>query len=88
MNLSCTLCSREDLRKFAEEAKEIGVNYIGVCCGNSPAFTREVAEVFGHKPEASKYSPDMSLNYIFGKTEKTEKYGTAKLKEWMIGKQD
>ena len=88
MNMSCTLCSREDIRKFAEEAKEIGVNYIGVCCGNSPAFTREVAEVFGRNPEASKYSPDMSLNYIFGKTKKTEKYGSGKLRDWMIGKHD
>ena len=45
-NLSCVQCTRPEIRKFATEAKELGVSYIGLCCGNCPAFMREVAEVY------------------------------------------
>ncbi|XP_033739939.1 betaine--homocysteine S-methyltransferase 1-like [Pecten maximus] len=66
-NLSCVACSRDDIRQFAEEAKAIGVNYVGLCCGNAPFFFRELAEVYGRKPDACKYSPDVSANVIVGK---------------------
>ncbi|XP_033739937.1 betaine--homocysteine S-methyltransferase 1-like [Pecten maximus] len=66
-NVSCVMCSRDDIRQFAEEAKAIGVNYIGLCCGNAPFFFREVAEVYGRKPDACKYAPDVSANSAVGK---------------------
>ena len=53
-------CTRREIRQFAEDAKALGVQYIGLCCGNSPAFTREVAEVYGRTPGSSEYKPDMS----------------------------
>ncbi len=53
-------CNRYELAKFAREAHDLDVRYIGVCCGNSPAHTREVAEALGRRPEASRYSPVMS----------------------------
>ncbi|OWF45855.1 betaine--homocysteine S-methyltransferase 1-like [Mizuhopecten yessoensis] len=65
-NVSCVTCTRDDIRLFAEEAKNIGVNYVGLCCGNAPFFFREVAEVFGRKPGACKYSPDLSLSVLAG----------------------
>lgn len=66
-NINSCMCNRLDIRKFAMEAKEIGVQYIGLCCGNAPNFTRELAEVYGRTPEASKYSPDVSENVLIGK---------------------
>ncbi|XP_033739938.1 betaine--homocysteine S-methyltransferase 1-like [Pecten maximus] len=65
-NLSCVACNRDDIRQFAEEAKAIGVNYVGLCCGNAPFFFRELAEVYGRKPGACKYSSDLSLSVLAG----------------------
>ena len=65
-DLCSAMCSRSEIRRFAEEAKSIGVDYIGVCCGNSPAFTREVAEVYERKPIGSKHSPDISKSFLWG----------------------
>ena len=67
VDMNCVMCSRSDIRTFAEEAKEVGVQYVGLCCGNAPNMLREVAEVYGREPEASKYTPDLSQNIIVGK---------------------
>ncbi|KAK3098966.1 hypothetical protein FSP39_024758, partial [Pinctada imbricata] len=84
-NISCFECNRSDIRKFAEEAKNIGVKYIGVCCGNNGGLTREVAQVYGRKPEACKYSPDISLSCVFGESSKEEKYSrSSKIRDFMI----
>ncbi|XP_060082033.1 betaine--homocysteine S-methyltransferase 1-like [Ylistrum balloti] len=69
-NLTCVMCSRDDIKEFAEEAKAIGVNYVGLCCGNAPFYFREVAEVFGRKPDSCKYSPDKTANSCVGKPTK------------------
>ena len=64
------------------------MNYVGLCCGNSAAFMRELAEVYGRKPAACKYSPDISISFIFGEASKDEKYKRSnKIREFMIGKQ-
>lgn len=60
------MCNRSDIRQFAKEAKEIGVNYIGLCCGNAANYMREIAEVYGRNPEASRFRPDLSQNILFG----------------------
>ncbi|CAG2229440.1 BHMT [Mytilus edulis] len=65
-DLTAFHCSRTQIRKFAEEAKELGVQYVGLCCGNASHFMRIVAEVYGRTPPASKYSPDMSQHFIWG----------------------
>jgi betaine-homocysteine S-methyltransferase len=59
-------CNRYELAEFATEAAGLGVNYIGVCCGNAPHFVRSVAEALGRTPPASRYSPDMSKHAYFG----------------------
>lgn len=48
-------CNRYEIREFAKEAYDFGVNYLGVCCGASPALIREVAEAVGLTVPASKY---------------------------------
>jgi betaine-homocysteine S-methyltransferase len=59
-------CTRYELADFAREADDIGVRYIGICCGNAPHLTRSLAEALGRTPPASRYSPDMSKHAYFG----------------------
>lgn len=61
--------NRYELAAWAKEAKDIGVNYIGLCCGASPAMLRAVAEAVGVETINSKYSPDMEKHFLFGKEE-------------------
>ncbi|KAK3743737.1 hypothetical protein RRG08_043469 [Elysia crispata] len=62
-NLCCVQSSREDIRKFAEQARQLGVAYIGLCCGATPSLLREVVQAYGRSPELSRFSPNTSRNY-------------------------
>jgi betaine-homocysteine S-methyltransferase len=59
-------CNRYECAEFAREAAEIGVRYIGLCCGAAPHHIRAVAEALGRKVPGSRYSPDMSKHAFFG----------------------
>jgi betaine-homocysteine S-methyltransferase len=59
-------CNRFEIAEFGRAAYELGVRYLGVCCGAGPHHIRALAEALGRKPPASRYSPDMSKHYIFG----------------------
>jgi betaine-homocysteine S-methyltransferase len=58
--------TRFEMAEFAVEAKEIGVNFIGTCCGAAPHHVRAMAEALGRSVPASRYSPDMSLHPMLG----------------------
>src|SRR4051794_15603931 len=60
------VCTRYELGDFAREALELGVTYLGVCCGAAPHHIRAVAEAIGRTPPASRYSPDMSKHAFLG----------------------
>ena len=75
-----------EIAKFAKECKDIGIEYIGLCCGNSSHFLRIIAETYGKTPPASKYSPDMSKHYIFGEERRGTNYYTSVYKNSLIGK--
>ena len=62
--------TRFEMAGFAVEAQEIGVNYIGICCGAAPHHVRAMAEALGRKPPASRYSADLSLHPMIGKNVK------------------
>ncbi|XP_075721180.1 betaine--homocysteine S-methyltransferase 1-like isoform X2 [Rhipicephalus microplus] len=52
------VCSRWDIQRYAREAYEMGVRYIGGCCGFEPYHVRAIAEELsaergGKLPEAS-----------------------------------
>lgn len=66
LDLDRFLCTRAEMADFAREAKKIGVEYIGICCGGEPYQLRAMAEALGRDTEASRYSPDMSQHYILG----------------------
>lgn len=59
-------CTRDELGEFATAALELGVTYLGVCCGAGPHHIRAVAEAAGQAPPASRYSPDMSKHSFLG----------------------
>ena len=58
--------TRFEMAEFAVQAQEIGVNYIGTCCGAAPHHVRAMAEALGRTTPASRYSPDMSLHPMLG----------------------
>jgi betaine-homocysteine S-methyltransferase len=59
-------CNRYELGEFAAAASELGVTYLGVCCGAAPHHIRSVAEALGRTPPASHYSADMSRHAFLG----------------------
>jgi betaine-homocysteine S-methyltransferase len=60
------LCNRFEIADFAAAARDLGVGYIGLCCGGAPHYVRAMAERLGRTVPASRYSPDMSLHPILG----------------------
>ncbi len=69
-------CNRYEIRAFAEEAWKLQVRYLGVCCGAAPIHIREVAEVMGRTPKASKYREDMSRHFLYGDNQRLQKHIT------------
>jgi betaine-homocysteine S-methyltransferase len=68
------MCTRYELAEFAKSANDIGVRFIGVCCGAGPHHIRAVAEALGKHPPASRYSPDMSKHYSLGSNSNLKRY--------------
>ena len=58
-------CTRFDMARFALRARELGVDYIGICCGAGPHHVRAMAEALGREVPASRYSPSMELHPMF-----------------------
>ena len=75
-------CTRFEMAEFAKEAKEIGVNYIGICCGAGPHHVRAMAEALGRTVPASRYSPDMSQHGLLGDKDVVNKHEKQFLKKW------
>jgi betaine-homocysteine S-methyltransferase len=64
--LDSFVVTRYEMAKFAEESQELGVNFIGICCGGAPHHVRAMAEAMGRTTPASKYSPDLSMHPVLG----------------------
>jgi betaine-homocysteine S-methyltransferase len=60
------VCTRFEMAQFATAARDLGVGYIGICCGGAPHHVRAMAEALGRTVPASRYSPDLSLHPILG----------------------
>ncbi|MCH8572023.1 homocysteine S-methyltransferase family protein [Nesterenkonia sp. AY15] len=58
--------NRYEIGAFAKQAYDLGVNYLGVCCGASPMHIRETAEAVGRSTEASRYSERMENHFMYG----------------------
>ncbi|MBM1000889.1 MAG: homocysteine S-methyltransferase family protein [Desulfofustis sp. PB-SRB1] len=64
------LCNRYEIRAFAEQAWEMDIRYLGVCCGAAPIHIREVAEAVGRTPEAGRFSETMQNHFMYGDNER------------------
>ena len=58
-------CTRFEMAQFALQARDLGVSYIGICCGAGPHHVRAMAEALGREVPASKYSPSMELHPMY-----------------------
>ncbi len=47
--------SQVEIRNFTEQCMDLGVQYLGICCGNTGNYTRAMAEAMGKTPPSSKY---------------------------------
>jgi betaine-homocysteine S-methyltransferase len=74
------LCTRFEMGNFAVSARDMGINYIGICCGGAPHHVRAMAESLGRTVPASRYSPDLALHPILGESvqEKEKKFANWK----------
>ena len=52
--------SRKEMAAYAQRARDIGLNYIGACCGSVAAHIRELARVLGTLPQDQR---PWTLNY-------------------------
>lgn len=73
--------TRFDMRHFALQAQESGINYVGGCCGVSPYHVRAMAEALGRKPQASKKSADLSRHVFNDVRKKNPSYWSTLVKE-------
>ncbi|XP_022100728.1 betaine--homocysteine S-methyltransferase 1-like [Acanthaster planci] len=69
-NLDSTQCNRKEIYNFGKRIQELGIKYVGLCCGNSAHLTRSLAESLGRKPPASRYTPDLDKHFLFGQDSK------------------
>jgi betaine-homocysteine S-methyltransferase len=58
-------CTRFEMAEFALAARDLGVDYVGICCGAGPHHVRAMAEALGREVPAGKYSPSMDLHPMF-----------------------
>lgn len=58
---------RAETAEFARAAHELGVSFIGLCCGAGPHHIRAMAEALGRTPLASRYTADFSRHGLLGK---------------------
>jgi betaine-homocysteine S-methyltransferase len=65
--------TRLEMAAYAAQARNMGINYIGACCGVTAAHIRAMAEALGRRTAASDKSPDLEIHPILG----PEKVGKA-----------
>jgi betaine-homocysteine S-methyltransferase len=59
-------CNRYEIGAFAKEAYDLGIRYLGVCCGAAPIHIRQMAEAIGLTTEASRFSENMANHFMYG----------------------
>ena len=82
LGLDRFLCTRNEAAAFALKARELGVSYIGLCCGAGPQHIRAMAEALGRTVPASKYSPDLSQHSLLGTSSFVKSSEKQFLEQW------
>ncbi|XP_022100759.1 betaine--homocysteine S-methyltransferase 1-like [Acanthaster planci] len=70
LDMNPVQCNRSDIKEFGKRCMELGIQVVGICCGNDSYLTRTLCETLGRKVPASRYSADMSLHYLLGTSDK------------------
>lgn len=63
-------CNRYEIAQFAKQAFDMGVHYLGVCCGAAPMHIREVAMAAGLTPPAARYAERIENHFMYGDHER------------------
>jgi betaine-homocysteine S-methyltransferase len=63
--------TRFEMADFARQAADLGVGYVGICCGGAPHYVRAMAEALGRQTPASRYSPALDLHPVLGTVQDT-----------------
>jgi betaine-homocysteine S-methyltransferase len=58
--------TRFEMADWAKQAADLGVSYVGICCGGAPHYVRAMAEALGRETPASRYSPLLDLHPVLG----------------------
>jgi betaine-homocysteine S-methyltransferase len=58
--------TRAEMADYALRAREMGIRFIGSCCGSAPHHVRAMAEALGRTTPNSKFSPRLDLHPIMG----------------------
>ena len=66
LELDPFMLTRKEMAAYAVRAKEMGIQYIGACCGAGPHHIRAMAEALGRTTPNSRYSPRLELHPIIG----------------------
>ncbi len=75
------LCNRYEIAQFGREAYDLGIRYLGVCCGAAPHMIRSMAEALGRETPASRFSPDMSRHPFLGTHDQLREHNQQYAKE-------
>jgi len=86
LELDPFVLTRLEMAQYALEAKKIGINYIGACCGTAPHHIRDMAEALGQTVPNSKYSPQLELYTVIGDEEHISEKNARILCEQRYGK--
>jgi len=70
-------CNRYEIADFTRAARDLGVQYFGVCCGAGPHHIRSMAEALGRTPPASRFTADMSKHAFLGSEETLREHNRA-----------
>jgi len=66
LELDPFVLTRLEMADYAVKAKELGINYIGGCCGTASHHIRAMAEALGRTVPNSRYSHRLDLHTIIG----------------------
>lgn len=60
------MSTRGEIREFGVKAKELGVQFVGLCCGSSPYLLRSLCNGLGKQCRSDSYNIDISAHFKFG----------------------
>jgi betaine-homocysteine S-methyltransferase len=82
IGLDAHALDRISVAEFAKDADDLGVQFIGLCCGAGPHHIRAMAEALGKDTLASRYSPNFERHGLLGDEAIVSKHEKRHLSAW------